>query len=250
MEFCAGLMAPGGPPHGRKPPKWCRTGPATLTDQGARPDMLLSDGDRICFLGDSITQADPGYTRLLAAMLTAAHPGLALEYVYAGIGGNRVGDLLARLERDALGRQPTWVCVSIGVNDVWHRHSGASGGTSDADFEAGYRELLGRLVAAGVRPIVLTPTVIHEDPDSMENRELQILVGQQRELAAAFNLCLCDLNARFTEAIAARRRVLPESAWPVGTDGRTRFFTTDGVHMNPAGNALMALSLLRMLEGA
>ena len=210
--------------------------------------MLLSSGDRICFLGDSITQADPGYTRLLAAMLTAAHPEMSLEYIYAGIGGNRVSDLLARLDRDVLAHRPTWVCVSIGVNDVWHRHSGASGGTSDVDFEAGYRELLGRLVAAGIHPVVLTPTVIHEDPDSIENRELQTLVGQQRALSAALSLCLCDLNARFTEAIAARRRTLSESAWPLGADGRTRFFTTDGVHMNPAGNALMALSLLRTLE--
>ncbi len=210
--------------------------------------MLLQTGDRLCFLGDSITQADPGYTRLLAAMLTAAHPDLALEFVYSGVGGNRVGDLLSRLERDVLSQRPTWVTVSIGVNDVWHRHSGASGGTSDGDFEAGFRELLSRLVTAGIRPIVLTPTVIHEDPDSIENRELQVLVMHQRAIAQAFGVRLCDLNARVSDAIAARRRALPDGAWPVGPDGRTRFFTTDGVHMNAAGNALMALALLKALE--
>lgn len=212
--------------------------------------MLLSSGARICFLGDSITQADPGYTRLVAAMLTAAHPGLSLEFVYAGIGGNRIGDLLARLDRDVLEPEPNWVTVSIGINDVWHRHSGASAGTSDRDFEAGYRELLSRLMAAGIQPIVLTPTVIHEDADSVENRELRTLVGQQRAICRALQCRLCDLNTVFAEAIAARRRAVPEGAWPLGSDGRTRFFTTDGVHLNAAGNALVALALLRTLEGA
>jgi len=210
---------------------------------------LLKSGDCICFLGDSITQADPGYTRLLAAMLTAARPELSLRFVYAGIGGNRVGNLLDRLDRDVLAQDTSWVTVSIGINDVWHRHGATPGGTSDADFEAGYRELMRRLLAAGVRPFVVTPTVVHEDLEGVENAELQVLLAQQRSIASEMGLPICDLHAAFAAAIAARRAALPPEAWPLGADGRTRFFTTDGVHMNPAGNALMALALLRGLAG-
>ena len=63
---------------------------------------LVKDHDRVCFLGDSITDEDPGYTRLLAALLTATRPDLPLEFMYAGVSGHRVGDLLERLDRDAL----------------------------------------------------------------------------------------------------------------------------------------------------
>jgi len=210
---------------------------------------LLRSGDRICFLGDSITRADPGYTRLLAALLTAARPDLALEFVFAGVGGNRVGDLLARLDRDVLAHRPSWVTVSIGVNDIWHRR-GRAGGTPDADFEAGFGELLERLAAGGARALVLTPTVIHEDAESEENRQLQVLLDQQRRIAAARGLPLCDAHLALRAAIEARRAALPAEAWPVGPDGRTRFFTTDGVHLNPAGNALLALHLLGLLGGA
>ncbi len=212
-------------------------------------DGILRSGDRICFLGDSITQADPGYTRLTAALLTAGRPELALSFVYAGVGGNRVGDLLARLDRDVLASGATVVTVSIGVNDVWHRHSGASGGTDDDAFALGYRSLLSRLVQAGIRPVVLTPTVVHEDPQAVENRELAVLVAGQRRIAAETGLPVCDLNAAFLAALASRRSALAQTDWPLGPDGRTRFFTTDGVHLNPAGNALAALHLLACLGG-
>ena len=210
---------------------------------------VLRSGDRLCFLGDSITQADPGYTRLTAAMLTAARPDLSLSFVYAGVGGNRVGDLLARLDRDVLASGATVVTLSVGINDVWHRHSGASGGTDDDAFALGYRSLLARLTQAGIRPVVLTPTVIHEEPQMVENRELAVLVAQQRRLAAAHDLPVCDLNAAFTAALAARRRAVAQADWPLGPDGRTRFFTTDGVHLNPAGNALAALHVVARLAG-
>ena len=210
---------------------------------------VLQSGDRLCFLGDSITQADPGYTRLAAALLTAVRPDLALSYVYAGVGGNRVGDLLDRLERDVLGSGATVVTVSIGVNDVWHRRSGASGGTQDAAFTAGYDTLLSRLGQAGIRAVVLTPTVIHEEAEAVENGELAVLVGAQHRLAAAHAVCVCDLNAAFTATLAARRRAVARTDWPLGPDGGTRFLTTDGVHLNPAGNALAAVHVVACLAG-
>lgn len=185
----------------------------------------------------------------MAALLAADRPELALRFVYAGVSGNRVGHLLERLERDVLAHAPTWVAVSIGINDVWHRHGATPAGTGDADFAAGYRTLLERLLAAGTHPLVVTPTVVHEDLEGGENAELAVLVDCQRALATEMGLPVCDLHAAFREALAARRAALPRQEWPVGGDGRTRFFTTDGVHMNPAGNALMALRLLRTLAG-
>ncbi len=211
-------------------------------------ESVLRNGDRICFLGDSITAADPGYTRLTAALLTALRPDLELEFLYAGISGNRVGDLLERLERSVLRHRPTVVTVSIGVNDVWHRYSHASGGTSDDAFPVAYRELCDRLEASGARAVLLTPTVIGEDEQVPANRDLARLVGVQRQVAAERHLPLADMNRVFWQAIAARRQTLARERWPLGPEGGTRFFTTDGVHMNSSGNALMAAVLLETLS--
>lgn len=211
---------------------------------------MLRQGDRVCFLGDSITAADPGYSRLVAAELVARRPDLALRMVYAGVSGDRVGQLLARLDRDVLAQAPTVVTVSIGINDVWHRHGGGNGGgTSDADFARGYGELCDRLHAAGIRGVLLTPTVIGEDLDAPPNGELQYMVGVVRQEAQGRGWPLADMHRAFAAAITARRQVLPESDWPVAPDGGTRFLTSDGVHMNAAGNALMAETLVDALVG-
>lgn len=206
----------------------------------------LGHGASLAFLGDSITAADPGYTRLFASLLASLHPDRNVRFHYAGVSGNRVGDLLGRLQRDVLRYEPDWVTVSIGVNDVWHR---PGGGTSVSDFARDDRLLLHRIVDAGVRPIVLTPTVIFEDLGNEKNRELLELVQLEREVAHEVGAAVCDLNTIFRRAIEARRRALPEAVWPMGPDGTTRFYTADGVHMNLAGNALMALSLLETLVG-
>lgn len=210
---------------------------------------MLRQGDRICFLGDSITAADPGYTRLVAAQLVGARPELDLCFVYAGVSGDRVGELLARLERDVLAPRPTVVTVSIGINDVWHRHGGgAGGGTDDAEFTRAYGELCARLAGAGIRGVLLTPTVIGEALEAGANGELRHMVRVVRAEAAARRWPLADMHQAFAAAITARRQSLPPSEWPVA-DGGTRFLTSDGVHMNPAGNALMAQTLLDVLVG-
>ena len=209
---------------------------------------VLRQRDRICFLGDSITAADPGYSRLTAAMLCALRPDLQLGYVFAGVSGDRVGQLLARLDRDVLREQPTMVTVSIGINDVWHRHGGGNGGgTADAEFAACYAQLCDRLEAAGIRGVLLTPTVIGEELGRPENRELQWMVGVVRRQAAARGWPLADMHAAFAAAITARRQALCPAEWPMGPDGDTRFYTVDGVHMNAAGNALMATTLVDAL---
>src|SRR6187402_3139979 len=83
----------------------------------------LKKGERIVFLGDSITQggAGPnGYVTLIRKALTDKHPDLGVEVIGAGISGNKVPDLQKRLDRDVLAKKPTLVVIYIGINDVWH----------------------------------------------------------------------------------------------------------------------------------
>ena len=104
-------------------------------------DTLQPD-DRIVFLGDSITQAGDrpnGYVDLVRKTIADKHANLNVEVIGAGISGNKVPNLEARLDRDVLSKNPTRVMIYIGINDVWHSQSG--NGTPKDVFEAGLHRL-------------------------------------------------------------------------------------------------------------
>jgi hypothetical protein len=76
-----------------------------------------------------------------------------------------------------------------------------------------------------------------EDLDGPENRRLVGYVRAERDLAARHGCLFVDLNTPFRRVVAAWRR-----------HGPTRnLLTTDGVHLNAAGNHLMAATILRGL---
>src|SRR5690349_6578311 len=81
----------------------------------------LKAGDRIVFLGDSITagraRAPVGYIRVLEAELNKRHPDLKIECIVAGISGNKVPDLQRRVDNDVVAKKPTIVFIYIGIND-------------------------------------------------------------------------------------------------------------------------------------
>ena len=98
------------------------TGTALLF--AARPalhaEILVKDGQKVAFMGDSITQggwgSPGGYVRLVVAGLEAN--GVKVTPIPAGISGHKSDQMLARLKKDALDKQPDWMTLSCGVNDV------------------------------------------------------------------------------------------------------------------------------------
>src|SRR6266481_4387174 len=119
--------------------------------------LTLKKGDRIVFLGDSITQAgvgEKGYVTLIKNALAEKHKDLGIEVIGAGISGNKVPDLQKRLDNDVLKRKPTIVVIYIGINDVWHGEKDPAKGTSPKAFEAGLKEVIGKCTKAGSRVIL------------------------------------------------------------------------------------------------
>ena len=89
------------------------------TSQGS--GIIVTDGQKVAFLGDSITAggATHGrYCRLVVHGLKAK--GVLVEPVMAGVSGNISEDMLGRLEESVLRHQPDWVVLAAGVNDIWH----------------------------------------------------------------------------------------------------------------------------------
>jgi lysophospholipase L1-like esterase len=219
----------------------------------ARAEIAVKSGEKIAFLGDSITQSGwshpHGYVKLVIAGLAAN--GVTAEPVPAGISGHKSNQMLERLDRDVLSKKPQWMTLSCGVNDVWHGANGVPlddeaaasrppnpakpGEPEKSTYKKNIPAILDRAAAAGVKVVVLTATVIHEKLDSGENARLAPYNDFLRALAKERGLPVADLNAMFQERIKAANK-----------PGQ-KLLTTDGVHMNPAGNRVMALGVLQAL---
>lgn len=201
----------------------------------ANADVAVKEGEKIAFLGDSITQGGMGPTGYVTLVIQGLkQAGVQATAVGAGISGHKSNDMLARLQRDVLDKKPAWMTVSCGVNDVWH---GAKGVPLDA-----YKENLGQIVdkaqAAGIKVVLLTATMIGENPGESNNQKLAVYNDFLRGLAKDKKCLLADLNADMQQELAEREKAGQK---------RGNLLTSDGVHMNPRGNMMMAAGVLRAL---
>ena len=197
----------------------------------AAEGILPKDGDKIAFLGDSITAGgwgtEGGYVRLVVNGL--AKKGVSVTPIPAGVGGHKSNDMLARLENDVLSKDPDWMTLSCGVNDVWHGDKGVD----LEDYKKNITAIVDQAEAQGVKVVILTSTPIGEESNA-HNDKLAAYNDFLRALATERNLPLADLAASFRDYLAPRN---PEKT--------SRYLTVDGVHMNPEGNVLIAKGVLR-----
>ncbi|HVX63182.1 MAG TPA: GDSL-type esterase/lipase family protein [Pirellulales bacterium] len=200
----------------------------------------LKKGDRVVFLGDSITQAGArpgGYVTLVAEALAKRKPELDVEVIGAGISGNKVPDLEQRLQRDVLDKKPTVVVIYIGINDVWHSLNDR--GTPKDAFQKGLHNLIGQIKQAGARVILSTPSVIGEKTDGSNklDKMLDEYSEVSRKVAKETGSQLLDLHQQFRDYLMKHN----------SDNAEKNVLTTDGVHLNAAGNRFVADRMLEAL---
>ncbi len=198
--------------------------------------MQITNNDRILFTGDSITDCNRvrsntnhlgfGYVAFIAARLQARMASPDLQILNRGISGNRIGDLLLRVEPDLLDLQPTVISILLGINDTWRRYD-HNLPTSTETFEDGYRTLLKKIrQRLTAKVILLEPFLLHVPEDRYAWREdLNPKIDVVRKLAAEFDTDLLPLDGLFAQA---------------ATRAPAAFWAEDGVHPTEAGHALIA----------
>jgi lysophospholipase L1-like esterase len=206
------------------------TGIKFVTEQ---EDALLVAGDRIVFLGDSITQAGSrsgGYVCLVRDAIERGLETQDIEVFGAGISGDRIPDCLARLKQDVLSLQPTWVVVYAGVNDVWYTTRGQ--GTTADDFRETLQEIVTQCQDHGARVCLCTLGLIGEKIDGTNSLDpsLEHFSEVVRQVADVADAHLIDLRAETLEHL---RKINPECR-------PHSVLTTDGVHLNALGNQFVA----------
>lgn len=201
------------------------------------------NGRRIVFFGDSITQegVDPGgYIDLLNGLLQRHGLDDSITLIGAGVPGNTINDLHARLATDVLAEAPEIVVIYVGINDVWHKRTYGAG-TDAAVFEQRYQVIIDALTGQGIHTVLCTPSVIGErgDQANPQDDDLDRYSEIVRSLARKNGLAIVDLRATF---LAHERRNNPSNK-------EAGVLTTDGVHLNAAGNRLVAEAMWSVLQG-
>ncbi len=204
--------------------------------EGTPKELQLKAGDQIVAIGDSITQGG-GYLRDIDAVLETQYPDLKLpKIINVGIGGQKAEDLVARFQNDVVNRKPKWVTISIGINDVWHRLGQPPSDEVLKNYTANVTKMVEMAQAAEIKVILLAPTVITEDPAAEGNARLKAYVEAEKKIAAEKKCGWADLHSAFLTVLGKKP-----------ADLKGNYLTGDGVHMNPRGNALMAVGVLRQL---
>ncbi|MEV4134153.1 SGNH/GDSL hydrolase family protein [Dactylosporangium sp. NPDC049742] len=205
--------------------------------------MMFEAGQRIVFIGDSITDCGrrdvrapygDGYMSLVRAFVTARFPGTPLTWVNRGVSGNTVRDLAARWDRDAIGERPDWLVVMIGINDVWRAFAGRPHEAVPLEeYEATLRTLLRSAVdATGCRLLLADPYLIEPDRTEPQRAESDRYAAVMARLAAEFGAPHVATQRAFDAVL----EVSPPDQW-----------ADDRIHPGLPGHAAIADAFLRVI---
>lgn len=204
----------------------------------------LCKNDTLLFLGDSITDCGrdrldatdlgKGFPAFVAAHLAAEYPDANLSFVNRGISGNKIRDILNRIEEDCIDLKPDLLIFLIGINDTWRNIGTSSFGTPEATatFASDYRQFLQQVTESGIKKILLLePFVLPYPADRKQwRKDLDPKIHSIRELAAEFGCDYLPLDGLFAE-----RTVKKHSSYYTGEDG---------VHPTIAGHGVIAQEIL------
>src|SRR5579872_287020 len=196
---------------------------------------------KVIFFGDSITYmgAKPGgFIMRMKDALDKKNISSDYDLIGAGIGGNKVYDLYLRMDDDVLALNPDVVFIWIGVNDVWHKATFGTG-TDPDKFEKFYTAIINKLLDRHIRVILVTPAVIGEKTDFTNRQDGDLNAYSQivRNLAQKFHTGFVDLREIFHTYELSNNPGNKEQG----------ILTVDRVHLNDAGNELVAENFLTAL---
>ncbi len=203
----------------------------------------------ILFFGDSITDSGrnrelfistgKGYVTMASGQLSFENPG-KYRFLNRGIMGNRVGDLLARVQMDVIPHKPDYMSILIGVNDLFLEYSKKTT-PGRARFEAQYRMLLDEIREAlpDTKIFLMSPFVLlgketasdEEHPGRYEFLRSEIPYREEivRKIAEDYKLPFLSLQDKFDAATVG----MPNTLW-----------LKDGVHPTNAGHYMIAQNWL------
>ena len=209
----------------------------------------FKDGDRVCFVGDSITHGGlyHGYIQLF---YTTRFPERSIQFFNCGISGDSASGASRRFPWDIGAHRPTVATIMLGMNDVGRGLYGKDN-PDKANLKhrqdaidrhvASMRKLSEQLRDAGSRLIYITPS-IYDQTSTMDkenlfgvNDALGICAEHARKLAAEFNGSVVDFHGAMGRVNAEYQK----------TDPKVTIVGGDRVHPGKMGHLIMAYTFLK-----
>ncbi len=211
---------------------------------------FFKKGDRVCFVGNSITQNGEFHHNILQYYVTR-FPETKIKFFNAGIKGDVTGGLLKRLDTDVMIHKPTHVVIMIGMNDVQRSLYGNTV-TTNADTLAKqnealvlYNKNLNRIVdfflLKKVKVILQKPSAYDQtttiaSPNNFGVNDALIKCGFiMQKIADKYKLKTIDYNSIMTGITKQIQQQNPKATLTVN----------DRVHPNATGHFIMSYKFLK-----
>ena len=215
----------------------CLTAIALCQTLSAQEAFPFKEGDRVMFLGDSITEQYQ-YSSDIELYLATRFPAWNLSFMNAGIGGDTATGGANRFQQQVLDEKPTIVTINFGMND------GGYGGF-DPKRHKPYVENTTKMVtmakAAGVRAVLISPNAV----DWRKNKDRLVYLETQKQFYAPLKEIAAANQLPFVDQYATTRATL-EKLVADKADNVDPF--PDSVHTDSDGGLLMAHAILTGLN--
>lgn len=213
----------------------CTLAPARAADK----PFFFQKGDRIVFLGDSITEQYQ-YSNYIELYLTTRFPEWKILFLNAGIGGDTANGGASRFQKHVLDEKPTAITINFGMNDGGY-------GKFDAKRNEAYikktTEMLEKAKAAGVRVALVSPNAV----DPRVAKRFEVYLETQKQFYEPLKDIAEKNGAAFVDQYAITRAEL-EKMTKEDPMAKTLKPFGDGFHTSSPGGLLMAHAILTGLN--
>lgn len=202
----------------------------------AATDFFFHKGDRIVFLGDSITEQYQ-YSTYIELYLTTRFPHGDMTFLNAGIGGDTATGGARRFADHVLAEKPTALTIDFGMNDGGY--GGFNPGAAKNYIEK-TEAMLKAAQKAGVRVALISPNAV----EVRAKPQLELYLKTQEKFYAPLKELAEKYKVPFVDQYAVTRKVLEK----IAADKANVHPFPDGVHTNGPGGLLMAHTILTGLH--
>jgi lysophospholipase L1-like esterase len=198
-------------------------------------NFFFKDGDRIVFLGDSITEQYQ-YSSDMELYLTTRFPKWKLAFLNAGISGDTASGGAGRYAEHVLAEKPTAVTIDFGMNDAGY---GAFNAGANKNYVDQTRAMLEMSNKAGIRVALTSPNAV----DRRVQERFKLYLETQKQFYAPLKELAAKHQAVFVDQYAVTRAALEKMEQDDPMAKKVRPFG-DGFHTSPPGGLLMAHAIL------
>ncbi len=191
----------------------------------------ITDCDRARPIGDGFGYMGNSYVSRIFVDTWADFPENKIRYLNSAISGNTSKQLLDRFDEDVLAYAPDYVCIMIGVNDVWRHFDGSQLSQTLIEPEetaANMEKMICKVLEQGAKPIIISPYFLDRNHENPMRRMVDEINALYKALAEKYNIGYIDVQTPFDHYLKT---------------GSSYILSNDRVHPKAAGISLLARTI-------